>query len=399
MFIEFFYHLRERGLEVSTTEYLALLEALEQGLVGESLERFYVVGRSVLVKRVEHYDVWDQAFAEFFEDRPFTIEAIDPLTEELLEWLDDPRALRELTGEERAMLERMELDELRRQFAERLREQTERHDGGSHWIGTGGTSPFGHGGEHPSGIRVGGQEGAGRRSAVQIATARRFRNLRSDLKLDVRQIGLALRKLRALTREGRADELDIDETIAATARNAGDLELRWRPPRANQVKLLLLMDVGGSMTPYTRLCSRLFSAAHQATHFKHFKSYYFHNCPYESVYEDMSRRQGVETREVLDMVDATWRCIVVGDAAMAPGELMYAGGSIDLYHMNQRSGWWWLQQLAERVPRTVWLNPDPVRYWEATFTTRKIRELFEMYPLTLDGLEEAVTRLRRKTAR
>lgn len=396
MFVAFFYHLRQRGLMVSPTEYLTLLEAVQAGLVGTSLERFYVVARGLMVKRVEDYDVWDQAFAEFFKDRPFTLEQGDPLADEVLEWLQNPEAMRELTEQERAMLKAMEQDELRREFLERLREQTERHDGGSHWVGTGGTSPFGHGGTNPAGIRVGGQGGS--RSAVQIASERRFRNLRSDLKLDVRQIGVALRKLRQLTREGLEDELDIEATVEATSRNAGDLEIVMRPPRANRVKLLLLMDVGGSMTPYAQLCSQLFSAAHQATHFKQFQSYYFHNCPYGELYEDMARRVRKPTQEVLDQLDGSWRCIIVGDAAMAPDELMRVGGAIDFFTMNQRAGISWLRLLKETIPRAVWLNPDPVRYWQSTYTTHKIREVFEMYPLTLDGLDEAIRLLRQKRA-
>lgn len=397
MFVSFFLHLRAHGVPVTLTELLALLEALERGLIGESLERLYVLGRGILVKRVEHFDLYDQAFASYFGEQPFVKLDPDALTDEVLSWLEDPKALRELSEAERAMLRAMELDELRRQFEERLKEQTERHDGGSRWVGTGGTSPFGHGGEHPSGIRVGGQ--SGRRSAVQVATARRFSNLRQDMRLDVRQLGVALRKLRALTREGREDELDVDGSIDATAQNAGDLELVWRAPRKNNLKLLLLMDVGGSMTPHAQLCSRLFTAAHQASHFRAFKSFYFHNCPYDHLYTDMDRRLNEPTREVLDQLDASWTCIIVGDAAMAPGELMYAGGSLDLYEFNERAGIDWLRELKHKVPNSVWLNPDPVRYWPMTYTTRAIGEVFEMFPLTLDGLDDAVRQLRRKRAR
>lgn len=393
MFVNFFYHLRLRGLPVTSTELLTLLEALTRGLEGTSLERFYAMARSVMVKRVEHYDLYDQAFAEFFKDKPFDLSAMPELTDQVLDWLQDPRALRALDEQERAMLQALDLDELRRQFAERLQEQTERHDGGSRWIGTGGTSPFGQGGTNPAGVRVG--EG-GQRTAVQVAQARRFRNLRSDMTLDVRQMGVALRKLRVLTRANQALELDIDETIDATAHNAGDLELIFRAPRKNNVKLLLLMDVGGSMTPYTRLSSQLFSAAHQATHFKQFESYYFHNCPYDVVYKDMERRQGVSTKQLLKEKDSSWTCIFVGDAAMAPGELMYAGGSIDLYHLNERSGFSWLTRIKETMPRSVWLNPDPPHYWTSAFTVARIQSLFEMFPLTLNGLEEAVSALRRK---
>lgn len=396
MFIEFFFMLRARGLPVATQELLNLLHVLKLGLDQQSLDRFYTVARSVLVKRVEHYDLWDQVFYEFFADRPLSLE-IDPLTDELLSWLENPRELRELTDEEREAIQEMRLDELRRELQNRLETQKERHDGGNKWVGTGGTSPFGHSGENPRGIKVGeGAEGKGGGGAVQIAQARNFRSLRNDIRLDVRSIGVALRKLRMLTRDGRLDELDLDATVDATCQNAGDLELVWRAPRKNRVKLLLLMDVGGSMTPYSRLCSRLFSAAHQASHFKQFESYYFHNCPYGVLYEDMSQRKYVETKEVLSKLDESWRCVVVGDAAMAPDELMYAGGAIDLYHLNQRSGLSWLQELKELVPGTVWLNPDPLNYWEVTYTVRRIREIFEMFPLTIEGLDEAVKSLRRR---
>lgn len=393
MFINFFYHLRAHGVPVTPTELFTLLDALAYGLVGESLERFYTLGRAILIKRVEHYDLWDVAFAEFFRDQAFGVHITDAITDELLSWLNDPKAMRALTQDERAALKALNLDELRRQFEKRLLEQTERHDGGSHWIGTGGTSPFGHGGTNPAGVRVGGEGKS--RSAVQVATARRFKNLRSDLRLDVRQISAALRKLRVLTRRGVANELDLDGTVEATAKNAGDLELHWQAPRKNRVKLLLLMDVGGSMTPYTRLCSELFSAAHQASHFQSFESYYFHNCPYEVVYKDMSRRKGVPFGEVLNNLNAQWKCIIVGDAAMAPGELMYVGGAIDLYQLNVRTGISWLREIKEVMPSSVWLNPDPVRYWNTSFTARKIQEIFSMKALTLEGLDEAVQELRR----
>lgn len=394
MFVEFFYHLRLRGVPVSTTEFLNLLRALEQGLIGESLDRFYHIGRAMLVKRLEHFDLYDQAFAEFFKDRPFTGSQAE-ITDELLDWLNDPKPFPQLSDAQRALLDKVDFEELLKMFEERLQEQTERHDGGSHWVGTGGTSPFGNGGVNPGGIRVGGEGGG--RSAVQIASERRFRNLRSDLTLDVRQMSAALKKLRVLTRQGRQNELDLKQTIQQTANNAGDLEIIWQAPRKNRVKLLLLMDVGGSMTPYSRLCSQLFSAAHQASHFKQFKSYYFHNCPYEVLYENMARRKGESTQEVLQQFDSTWTCIVVGDAAMAPSELMSAGGAIDFYYMNTRPGWYWLQQIKETIPRTAWLNPDPPRYWTTTFTVQKIQTLFEMFPLTLNGLEDAIAFLRKKS--
>lgn len=397
MLIDLFVLLRSRGLPVTLTELLTLHDALRQGHDQQNLQRFYVIARSLLVKRVEHYDLWDQAFAEFFHDRPFSLVEPEALTQEVLDWLQDPKAMRELTDEERAALEVMRAEELRRMLQERLREQTERHDGGSKWVGTGGTSPFGHGGKNPSGVKIGGSpEARGGGGAVQMAMARNFRNLRSDMTLDVRQIGVALRKLRLLARDGQRHELDIERTVRETSDNAGDLELVFQAPRKNRVKLLLLMDVGGSMTPYSRLCSQLFSAAHQATHFKQFESYYFHNCPYGVLYKSISQREYVATEEVLREVDDSWRCVIVGDAAMAPDELMHAGGSIDLYTINQRSGLSWLKEIKERVPMSVWLNPDPLNYWEVTYTVRTIRAIFEMYPLTLEGLDEAVATLRRR---
>ncbi|MFW6054104.1 MAG: vWA domain-containing protein [Persicimonas sp.] len=394
MFINFLYHLRSRGLPISTTEFLALIDALEKGLARGSLEHFYVVARSVLIKRPEHYDIYDQAFAEFFEDAEFDASLLDGLHDELMRWLEDPKAPPQLSPEELAELKKLGLDELREEFEKRLAEQDERHDGGSHWIGTGGKSPFGHSGQNPAGVRVGGK--SGNRSAVQVASKRRFRNLRKDLTLDVRDIGMALRRLRQLTREGNEEKLDLEATIDKTAKNAGYIDLVFRPPRENNVKLLLLCDVGGSMNPYTRLTSRLFSAAHQASHFKSFESYYFHNCPYETLYTDMAQKEGRPTEEVFRNLDRTWRCIVVGDAAMAPTELTQAGGSVDYWHYNDKPGIDYLRQLRDTIPRTVWLNPDKPKWW-GSWTTRTIQELFNMYPFTMQGLEDAVDELRRRS--
>lgn len=392
MFISFFYHLRYRGIPVSPLEFLTLLEGLEAGLAAASLERFYLLARATLVKKAEHFDLYDAAFAEFFTDRPFSHpETQAEITADLLDWLKDPKSFAALSEEERAALQALDLEELRRQFEERLEEQKERHDGGNRWIGTGGTSPFGHSGTNPAGVRVGGP--GGRRSAVQVAADRRFQNLRTDLVLDTRQIGLALRKLRVLTREGGRPELDLEASIDETARNAGDIELVFRPPRENQVKLLLLADVGGSMNPYSELTSRLFSAAHKAHHFKAFQAYYFHNCPYETLYTDMTRREGKPTEEIFANLDDSWRCFVVGDAAMAPSELIEPGGAISYFHFNEKPGLFYLEKLKDRIPRTAWLNPDKPKWWTA-YTTRVIGELFEMFPLTLKGLEEAIEEVR-----
>lgn len=394
MFIDFFYHLRDRGLDLGVHEFIDLLDALSEGLHRGSLTHFYGVARSILVKRPEHFDLYDRAFAEYFEDVEFDAETRAEITEELLSWLEEnPLPPPELSEEELAELQEQDLEELREEFEERLEEQDERHDGGNHWVGTGGTSPFGHSGEHPKGVRVGGS--GQNRSAVQVATDRRFRNLRKDMTLDVRDIGQALRRLRELTRDGRDEELDVPASIDETARNAGDVRLVFRPPRENNVKLLLLMDVGGSMTPYTELTSRLFSAAHQASHFKSFKSFYFHNCPYETLFTDMKRREGKPTEEVLGNLDNSWRCIIVGDAAMAPGELMREGGAINYNHQNSTTGYEYLREIQDAVLKTVWLNPHRKRVWDRIWTTQKIKGIFSMYEFTMEGLEEAVGELRK----
>ncbi|MEO1272581.1 MAG: VWA domain-containing protein [Myxococcota bacterium] len=356
MFIEFFFYLRQRGIAVSITEWMTLMEALAAGLHHSSLLGFYHLCRALCVKRASQFDLYDQCFGVFFEG----VEADEADVDKVLEWLRDPVMPRALTPEEQAMLEALSLDELRRQFEERLAEQNERHDRGNRWVGTGGTSPFGHSGQHPSGVRVGGT--GGNSSALQVASQRRFRNLRSDVVLDVRQIGVALKQLRRLARDGRPDQLDLDATIDETARNAGDIELVFQPQRKNTVKLLLLMDVGGSMTPYTRLCERLFSAAHAATHFKAFKSYYFHNCPYDNLYTDMSRYKAESTAQVLRDLDRQWFCVIVGDAAMSPYELTAPGGAVDYFQNNPDPGITWLNRIHDRFPRSVWLNPEPIRY-------------------------------------
>ena len=271
MFVDFFYHLRRSGLKVTITEWLALVKASVMGHTRADLSAFYHLARCLLVKRETDYDTYDRAFASFFRG----VEVDLDITEEILDWLKDP-VLPEISDEDRARLAALELDDLLRRFRDLLEEQTERHDGGNRWIGTGGTSPFGHGGKHPTGIRVGG--GGGGLSAVQVAESRQFRNLRSDRILDTRQIGVALRRLRRLDKADGPEELDLDETVDASARNAGEIELVFGPPKRNRIKLMMLMDVGGSMDPYTVLCERLFSAAHSANHFREFEHRFFHNC-------------------------------------------------------------------------------------------------------------------------
>jgi uncharacterized protein with von Willebrand factor type A (vWA) domain len=387
MFVDFFYHLRGYGLKVTITEWLSLMRALAIGHSRADLHVFYNLARCLMVKREADFDNYDRAFASFF----MGVENHFDISDELLEWLSKPELPRELTDEERAKLEALDLDELRERFKELLDEQKERHDGGNRWIGTGGMSPFGHGGEHPTGVRIGGAGGG--RSAVQVATDRRFRNLRSDRILDTRQIGLALRRLRKLDKDEGPEELDIDETIDSSARNAGEIDLVFRPPKRNRIKLLLLIDVGGSMDPHTLLCERLFSAAHKANHFKKFEFKFFHNCVYENLYTDISRWKGEPTSRILKRLDHTWSVCLVGDAWMSPYELTHTGGAIDYYHTNQVTGLDWLRKFRDRCPNSIWLNPEPRRIWNAP-TIHLIRQVFPMFELTIDGLTEGIDVLR-----
>lgn len=383
MFIDFLFALRAHGVPVSTHEWMTLMEALAKGLHDSSLDGFYRLCRALCVKDVARYDAYDQAFAAHF--RGISQQAID-VTNELAQWLANPIAQRQLTPEQLAALQTLDLDTLRKMFEERLREQKERHDGGNRWIGTGGTSPFGSGGTHPSGIRVG---AGGGRSAVAVAGERRYREYRKDIVLDVRQIDLALRGLRNLGRDGAAEELDLDETIAQTGRNAGDIELVWTAPRRNRVKVILLMDVGGSMDPYAELMGRLFTAASRNGRFAGFRSYYFHNCVYQAVYEDALFRKPVAIADLLSHSDRDEKLVVVGDALMHPAELLDAGGSIYHYIQTRQSGLAWLRQLAAHFRSTAWLNPEAPRYWANT-TIEPIASVFPMWPLTIDGLTAAV---------
>ena len=290
MFLEFFYNLRARGVPVTTHTWLALVDALARGLHNNTLDGFYQVARCILIQSEAHYDDFDRVFAETF--RGVQADARDLLSQ-LEEWLRDPKSLEHLDPELRAQLAAMDLEQLRRELLERLEQQKERHDGGNRWVGTGGTSPFGTNGMNPAGIRVG---GGGSRSALAVADARRFREFRRDLVLDTRQIAAALRRLRRLTRDDGKLILDLDETIDATARNCGDIEVVMNPERHADVRLLLLLDVGGSMDPHAQLVSRLFNAAHQGGGFKELKSYYFHNCVYQRVYEDARFSKPVQTQ-------------------------------------------------------------------------------------------------------
>ena len=372
-------------MPVSITEWMALMEALSRGYIS-SLNDFYYLARAILVKSEAYYDQYDVAFQEYFKG----IEAPPEIMEQVLDWLKDPINRMLLSDEERALLDSMELDELLRELEKRLKEQTEQHDGGAYWIGRGGTSPFGHSGQHPGGVRIGGGGGGG--SAMQIAEQRQFRNYRHDLTLDIRQIEVALKGLRQLNRIGPEDELDLDKTIDATCKNAGELEFIWRRDRKNAVKLLLLMDAGGSMDPFADLCSLLFSAAHSSSHFKDFQYYYFHNCIYDTVYKDIERRDGIGTDHFLRTLEPDYKVVLVGDAWMATSELIDMYGAIYYYERNHKAGVVRLKQIADHFTHCVWLNPEPPRFWNHP-TVLTIGKVFPMFELTIDGLRQAIRKL------
>jgi uncharacterized protein with von Willebrand factor type A (vWA) domain len=389
MFLDLFFGLREEGVPVGFQEWMMLMEALGKGLHGSSLRRFYDLSRACLVKSETYYDAFDRVFLRVFEG----VEGALDVEEEVLEWLRDPKNFEPLTEEQRRALERLSGDELMRRFLERLAEQTERHDGGDRWVGTGGRSPFGHGGEHPTGIRVG---GTGRnRSAMKVAEERRFRDYRTDASLDVRQVKVALRRLRQLTRQGPPSELDLDDTIDQTCRNAGEIELVFRPERRNDVRLLLLMDVGGTMDPYYEPVSRLLTALHEERGLRDFRAYYFHNCIYELVGRSarLLRREALPTGDLLRKLDARWKVVIVGDAAMHPAELLEPHGNIDPRRTAETRGIDWLHRIRDHFDRIVWLNPEDPADWERVHTTRVIRQLFPMFQLSVDGLADAVRAL------
>jgi uncharacterized protein with von Willebrand factor type A (vWA) domain len=391
MFLNLFYGLRDEGVPVGMQEWLTFTDAVELGLHGSSLLRFYHLGRACLVKSEAFFDAYDRVFARIFHG--VEGELGDDVTERVLEWLKEAKDLPELTPEQWAALGRLNHDELMRKFLDTLGEQDERHDGGDRWVGTGGRSPFGHGGRHPTGIRVG---GPGRsRSAMKVAEERRFKDYRTDLALDVRQMRTALRRLRQLTRAGSATELDLDETVDETCRNAGEIEFVFRPPRRNDVRVLLLMDVGGTMDPHYQPVSQLLTALHEERGLREFEAYYFHNCVYENVYRSarLLREDAVPTADVLRRLGAQWKVVLVGDAAMHPAELLDPHGNIDPRRTASTPGVAWLRRIADHYDRTVWLNPEPPDEWDWVQTTRVVRRLFPMYSLSVDGLGDAVRTL------
>ena len=394
MFLGFFYELRRRKVPVGMGEAIALARALESGLHESALDGFYHVARSLLVHSEAHLDAFDQAFLAHFKGIE---EQGQALADELLAWLKEAKEHPgNLTPEELAMLEQFDAARLFEMFEERQREQKARHDGGNTWIGTAGTSPFGNQGRAArEGVRVGGA--GGQKSALQIADARRYETYRDDVVLDTRQLGVALRKLRAFTREGAFEELDLEGTIEQTARNGGELEVVVRPPRRSNTRVLLLMDVGGSMTPYASLVSRLFSAASKSTHFKELRTHYFHNCVYGKLFETHRMDDGIPVHQLLSECNRGYKLILVGDALMAPYELVSSWG-YSLGGGDNPPGIAWLMQLKEHFEKSVWLNPEPRHTWRGN-TIQTISQVFDMFPLTLEGLGEAVQHLTRGTAR
>jgi uncharacterized protein len=399
MFIDFFYLLRAKGVPVSVTEWMTFIEALYNGYFQSSLNHLYYIGRAFLVKSEAYYDQYDLAFQEFFGG--IKTEGIE--LDKVLDWLENPlNKLPKLSPEEMAEFQKQieefrkthDMDELMKQFRERLKEQNERHDGGKKWIGTGGTSPFGAYGMHPGGIRVGGESWM--QSAAKVASERRFKNYRNDIILDVRQTKVALKKLRELKREGAQDELDIDETIDKTAKEGGEIELVFNRSRENSTRLILLMDTGGSMYPYVELCEKLFSAASQMEHFKEFHYYFFHNCIYQDIYEDMANYKRIPTEKLFSHFHKGYKVILVGDARMAYSELFDINGNIDYFYTNDKPGLEWLLRVKEHFPHSVWLNPTHRNYW-GHYTVDTIGKVFPMFELTIDGLKDAIKALKSRT--
>ncbi len=389
MFLDLFYGLRKEGLPVSIQEWQMLMTAVEQGLHGSSLLSFYHLSRATLVKSETYFDAFDRVFAKVFHG----VEGELSLSDELEQWLNDPKQFDGLSDEQRAGLQRLDADELMRQFLERLEEQDERHDGGGKWIGTGGHSPFGHGGEHPTGIRVGGESRG--RSAMKVAEDRRFADYRTDSTLDIRQTKVALKRLRHLTRSGPYDLLDIDESVNETCKNGGDIEVVFSQEKRNNVRLLLLMDVGGTMDPYMAPVSRLLTALHEERGLRDFKAYYFHNCVYETIGKTagLYDSDAMPTGDLLRTLDERWKVLFVGDAAMHPAELMSPMGNINPRYESATRGIDWLLRIQRHFQRSVWLNPDPKSAWDNSRSCQVIQQLFPMFHLSVDGIEQAVASL------
>jgi uncharacterized protein len=391
MFLNLLDGLKRAGLPVSITEYLALIEAVEAGVAEWNAEDFYYLSRAILVKDERNLDRFDVVFCQVFEGLEGSIgpESLEANIPE--EWLRSLSQLM-LTEEEKANIQALGWDALMDTLRKRLEEQKGRHEGGRKWIGTKGRSPFGSQGYNPAGVRIGQGKG-GHRSAVKVWGKREYRNLDDSVELGTRNIKMALRRLRRFARDGAATELDMDETIQSTAHHGGLLDLRMRPERHNAVKVLLLLDAGGSMNDHVTSCAELFSACR--TEFKHLESYYFHNCIYDFVWKDNSRRhtERIPTLQVLHKYPPDYKLIIVGDASMSPYEISFAGGSAE--HWNEESGEVWVKRMLTTWSRAVWLNPVQECAWSFTESVSMVRQLMDgrMYPLTLRGLDRAIAEL------
>ena len=386
MLVNFFQGLKDGGVPVTPRELLDLLAAMNKQLVFGSIDDFYNLSRAVMVKDEKYYDRFDRAFGLHFRD----LEGVDDVIEALIpdDWLRS-EFVKQLSDEDKAKIESLGgLEKLIDEFKKRLEEQEKRHEGGNKWVGTGGTSPFGNDGFHPEGIRVGGQ--GKNKKAVKVWDRRDFKNLDDSVEIGTRNIKVALRRLRKFARTGSADELDLDDTISSTAKNAGLLDIKMVPERHNAVKVLLFLDVGGSMDPHVKVCEELFSAAR--SEFKHLKHFYFHNFLYDNVWENNIRRHNQRTplHDVMHKFGHDYKVVIVGDASMSPYEIVQPGGSVE--HWNEEPGAAWLERLRSTYERCVWLNPVPEDEWQYTQSIAITNQLMEekMYPLTLGGLEDAM---------
>jgi uncharacterized protein len=395
MLIDFFYTLRSAKLPVSVKEYLTLLEALKEGVVGPNcdsddgsgykIDDFYYLSRTALVKDEKHYDKFDRAFASYFKG----VEMVADFTKEIpLDWLRKNLEL-QLSPDELAKIEKMGWDELMETLKKRFEEQKERHEGGNKWIGTGGTSPFGAYGQNPQGIRIGQDKGRNK-SAVKVWDQRAYKDYDDTQELGTRNIKIALRRLRKFAREGALDELDLDDTIRSTAANAGWLDIKMVPERHNNVKVLLLMDVGGTMDEHIHRVEEMFSAA--KTEFKHLEFYYFHNCVYDFMWKNNRRRfaEKFATQDILRKYNKDYKLIFIGDATMSPYEILQPGGSVE--YNNEEAGVEWLQRLTQAFPKFAWINPEPQGVWQYRQSIGIMQQIMSqrMYPLTVKGLEEAM---------
>ena len=392
MLVDFFFTLKKYRLNVSLKELLDLIEALEKHVVYADLEAFYFLARTVMVKDESQYDKFDRAFADYFKG----VESVDLFNTEIpQDWLNNALS-NQLSDEDKAKIKAMGgLDKLLETLQQRLDEQQKRHQGGNKWIGTGGTSPFGANGYNPEGIRIG-QKGNRNFSAVKVWEKREFKNFSSDVELGTRNLKIALRKLRKFARTGASEELDVNETIGATAKNGGLLDIHMAPERHNAVKVLMFFDIGGSMDAYIKQCQELFSAVH--SEFKHLEYFYFHNCVYEDVWKDNARRdkERISLWEIMHKYGKDYKVIFVGDATMGPYEITYPGGSIE--HWNEEPGSEWLQRLTNHFSHSIWLNPQAQPHWNYYASVKILKDLMrdKMYPLTLDGLSDGIKNLSRK---